>query len=116
MRMMKFPSRVKIGPYVFSVHFSKEVVKKRAKKHADQCYGITSFDLLEIAVLPTGNTIEQESYLHEILHGVFFATHLGLKVNHKLEEEIISAISPVLMGVLRSNPDTVKFLLGRNEL
>lgn len=47
---------------------------------------------------------ERDTLLHELLH------MCGLVVGHELDEHQVGAITPVLLDVLRSNPDAVAYL------
>jgi hypothetical protein len=48
---------------------------------------------------------ERDTLLHELLHAC------GQVVGHELEEHEVAALTPVLLGVLRSNPDVVTYLM-----
>lgn len=56
--------------------------------------------------------MQRETSLHEILHGIFLASNLTFRLENidpDLEEEIIRALSPALLALIRSNPQMVKF-------
>lgn len=50
--------------------------------------------------------IEQETLLHEVLHAAFAVAGIVLPD----EEAWVSALSPTLFGVLRNNPELLKYL------
>lgn len=56
----------------------------------------------------------REILLHEVLHACFYVTGLSngdmLRVQVNIEEYVVAHISPVLIDVLRSNPEFAKYL------
>ena len=49
--------------------------------------------------------------LHEVLHAIFEVTGDGRTLGDDVEEGLVTRTTPVLLGVLRENPELVEFLL-----
>lgn len=47
---------------------------------------------------------ERDTLLHELLHAC------GLAIGHELEEHQVASVTPILLDVLRQNPDVVAYL------
>lgn len=61
----------------------------------------------------------QEVLLHELTHAAWDAsmlTHVDLSEIEDHEEFLISAQSPPLLGILKSNPDIVKYLMSDGQV
>jgi hypothetical protein len=54
---------------------------------------------------------ERDTLVHEILHGLVRV--IGLNLRDSLEERIVGTLSPVLLDLLRSNPEVVAYLTAR---
>lgn len=52
---------------------------------------------------------ERDTLLHEVLH------ICGLMIGHELDEHQVASVTPVLLDVLRSNPEVVAYLTERME-
>ena len=94
------PDRVKVGAHVYSI------VRGAFKDH-----GGCDFNTLTITVrLRLRKSKAQEILLHEILHACTYPTMAS--VQGKTDEEIVDAIAPTLLQVLRENPLLVEYLAG----
>src|SRR5271157_3093979 len=100
--MDKMPSTVKVGPHLYSI------IRKPASALPD-ALGTCDFQLLQICIRQRMRRSKaQETLLHEILHS---ATHPTVNCSDKRDdEEFVTAIAPVLLGVLKDNPDLVGYL------
>lgn len=69
-------------------------------------WGSTDAGTAQIRVVEAqGPYQERDTVLHELLHAALLVMGKGR------EEEIVSALSPVLLDVLRSNPELVAYLV-----
>jgi hypothetical protein len=96
-RVLSIPFRVRIVP----------------PERLDGAYGRTSAraQLIELAAdQPPANM--RDSLLHEVLHACFAQTSLASDRSwERREEQVVRALTPVLLQVLRSNPKLVRALL-----
>lgn len=93
-----------VGPYDFEVRERKKL-DLLGETDANNC-------TIDIRA-KQGRTSKQDTLVHELLHAIFWCS--GYKVNWALpdrdEEEIISSLSPWILGALKDNPKLVDFLL-----
>ena len=96
--MSPLPCSVQIGPFTYEVRPTNN----------EDIIGETHNEELRIEIregLPP--QLEKETLLHEILHAIFFT--LGLKTKMD-EERIVETVSPILLDVIRRNPDLKMYL------
>jgi hypothetical protein len=120
----KRPTRVKVGPHVYKILYSKSSWQKYADKKKSNLVGLTIAE--KGIILIKGNDSLNESQrrdtlLHEILHAAFALNSFKLMPMklpddyHDLEEIVILLHTPALLGVLRENPKVVDWLLTEDE-
>ena len=99
---MNMPTSIKVGPHVYSV------LKKPAAEMGDSL-GYCDFDKLEIWVTQRlRKSKASEILVHECLHA---CTHPSFNGYEKLDDEtFVTAVAPVLLGVLRDNPKLLEYL------
>ena len=102
MRVVRMPKTVRVGPHVYSV------LRQRASQMGD-LLGECDTNLLQIRVrqrLPRSKA--QETLTHELLHA---CTHPSLNGNeHLSDEQFVEGVAPVLLQVIRDNPDLLDYL------
>lgn len=105
---MKCPSKIKIGPRTYDIKYVEDLRSEDDKQIHGQCHP----DELTIS-LHTGQkkNTEQDSVMHEVLHGIFNLIHLHMP---DLEENIVCRMSPVLLGVIKENPKLVRYLVSES--
>lgn len=93
--------QVKVGPFRYRV--------RRTRRMDENLYGHCDHEKQEI-LLRAGLVHDQaaDTLLHEVLHAVFFVSHNGRPP--KREEKLILRITPVLLAVLRDNPELIAYL------
>ena len=108
--MVKIPKKVRIGPHSYEI--SHDAVAGLILQYGDN-HGECDPDHLKIRLdenLP--HTQLAETLLHEILHCCWSQTALKIdESTSELEEQVVASLSPLLLGVLRSNPKLIKYLL-----
>jgi len=108
--MTRLPDHVLIGPYRYSIHLTQQV-----KPKAEGRIGRIMFRKLRIEIsnrVSVGR--QQETLLHEILHGLWET--VGLPDGEKTSDEsVIKSLSPILLDTLRRNPDVLAYLLETDE-
>ena len=104
---MRPPKRIKVGPFTF------DTVEDDAALNVLGGSGAMNYDL-QVIVYGTGSASEQlkDTVLHETLHAIIRQTRLYESNDEwvKLEEGLVQAMTPILLGVLRENPRLVTFL------
>lgn len=101
---MKRPYRIKIGPHRYKV-----IGDAKAERHLDhdrlaECDTARA----EIRVRPgQAPTQERDSVLHEVLHACWDQTALR---DHDIEEQVVSSLAPILLGVIRDNAEFMRWL------
>jgi Zn-dependent peptidase ImmA (M78 family) len=101
--MVKPPSKVRVGPLVYSV------VLDDAKVPVDH-YGICDKDRTEIHLDPDQSEIRLRlSLVHELLHALSDLGDLR-DMDSVAEEERVVRMAPVLLQVIRENPKLLEYL------
>lgn len=113
--MALLPRTLKAGPFVYSVHTDQETYDKVCLEGMKELEASTSHVLMRIAFRPGRSASwTADSALHELLHIAFHLHGIALE-NVKdlpdLEEYIVSGMSPLLLMLLRDNPDYVAFIM-----
>ncbi len=91
---------MKVGPYTWTVHFSPEAENGGV--------GHTDFKTQVISVAEDQHPQqERDTVLHEVLHVAMFLAGMN---GHELEESLIQRLTPVLLMVLKDNPNFAGYL------
>lgn len=97
------PGQLRVGALVYAV---------RTKKNL-RCLAETHHDRLRIDLARgLAGPVRGEVLMHEALHAAFFAS--GLSANARIarvEEEIVSALAPILAPMIADNPGLIAFLV-----
>lgn len=112
----RVPKTVRIGPLRWSITTSLGSYTTFAEAENDtHALGFCSLQALTIALKPgIPESLVRETLMHELLHAII-RTQGGIYETAKpdeLEEATVSAISPLLVSVLRANEDVLEFILG----
>lgn len=106
--MTDLPSRVQIGPFIYTVTEDESAYNKKSVDEGAALWGHIAYGKSEITVNPDqGAGHKRMSLLHEVLHGVW---HLH-DVKHESDEELLRSMTASLLDTLRRNPDLVAYLL-----
>lgn len=99
MQTIQLPSSVRIGPYDYDIN--PEGVEMPGE--ADQFVGLILRDKLQIVIQHKQAPMQvADTYLHEILHGIWSVCALGASAK---EEVAVSALSTGIVNFLRDNPE-----------
>ncbi len=102
------PAAVIVGPHVYRIAATRKAERKLT---ADGNLGMCDTTTSTILVMPGQSPTQlADTLLHEIIHAAFDQTPLR-QGNTGTEEEIVSALTPILLGVLRNNPEFVELLI-----
>jgi len=99
---MARPAHLKVGPIRYKLAM-------RADMELDEKEGMLdeARQTLHISA-GLGADIERETTLHEALHAALAQT--AFRHNLESEEELVSSLAPILLSLLRDNPDWVAWL------
>lgn len=101
---MTLPKAVKIGPFHYRIRRPSKALAR------ENLSGAAWHPLLTIAVDRDLHPVyAAETLLHEVLHACWDQTPLR-DFDDDVEESIVAALSPLLFGVLRDNPELVRCL------
>lgn len=101
---------VTIGPYKYEIVKDEEKIREIREQDPKfkDWVGWLSYKSQQICIDPTvAKVCFQETFLHELLHGIW--EFVGL--DEKGEERTINGLAPALLLVMQTNPEIVKFLL-----
>ena len=103
------PETIRIGPHTYEIRHDPETAKRvRAAGHAGNSEASQLLIQLDVD-LP--HTQLADTLLHEALHCMWNQTSLPAGLSAE-EEAVVLALSPLLLGVLRDNPELVAYLTG----
>lgn len=99
---MRIPKKVKIGPHIYIVKLEKDL----SGNHG--LMGQSRHTSSEIVIDPnlSGSQLE-DTLLHEILHAIQFQTRF-ISDGEKDEELAVSRLTPLLLQVIKDNPEIFK--------
>ena len=105
------PDRVHVGPHQYDLVYDKEAINRYSVERGDPCVGqCDSSDLLIIIDPEQAESQIRDTLLHEVLHACCDLIGLSCDVDHDIEEKIILRLAPILLLVLRDNPELVTYL------
>jgi hypothetical protein len=112
----QLPDHVDVGPFRYTIT-SDELTRHRAQEVAQTIIlGETDHDRLTIILNETMQPgLARETLMHECLHVVTEVCGLRRKWGNAKDERIIRRLSPLLLELLRRNPDIVSYLMGEDE-
>lgn len=109
---MNPPDKVKVGPHVYRIVRDRAAIDRAGQAMSATLLGHCDRQALEIAVAPDlAGTVTAETVVHELLHAITDLTGLEDRLGDALEEEVVRALSPRLLELLRDNPDLVAYLV-----
>jgi hypothetical protein len=109
------PAWVDVLSHRYSIQTNDETMLVAGDPNSFDALGHCQRDMLTITVrgnLP-GDKL-REVLLHEVLHAIVGSSRMALWESDE-EERIVAQLSPVLLNVLRTNPDLARFLLADQE-
>ena len=110
-RPKPFPKAVQVGPYRYTVECDQAAIDRAGQEMGGNLAGHANHAALRIDLAPDlARDYEAETLLHEVLHGVFCVTGIGRDFRDA-EEPIVARMAPMLLDVLRRNPDLVAYLV-----
>lgn len=108
--IVTYPRSVRIGPFSYKIRWSTRALKALEPEHGP-LYGFCDTDKQVIYCAKSGVLHRDQSVdtlLHEILHA---ALHVGrVTLSEKREEQVVLALAPTLLSIIRDNPHLIEFL------
>ena len=107
--MEKMPSSIKVGPHVYAVILTPTSGMPPVSDEDDRkCLGTCEFDKLIIRIKKgLRKSKAQETLWHEIQHA---CTYPELIDTTATDERFIDYTSSSLLGVIKDNPDLIRYL------
>ena len=103
----QIPTQIRIGHLIYSVEVGDEINQWLLENSEA---GRSNGNLAKIEVRTDYPLVTiKETLLHEVLHQCLFVA--GKDLPTEIEEPIVRAMSMVLFGVLRDNPEFVQYLI-----
>jgi|LakMenE18May11ns_1017448.scaffolds.fasta_scaffold8859996_1 hypothetical protein len=112
MKNAKPPKNIKIGVHKYKIVVDKAAIDAcSVSGGGDPRVGECNNEQLTITLDPSlAPSMLQETLLHEILHAAFHFIGASEDVDDKTEEKLVLRLSPVLMGIMKSNPKLMSYL------
>lgn len=111
---MTIPAAIGIGSHTFTVRTDDDTV---ANLRTDGNRADCQPDRLLIQIDPDlPKSLLAETLLHEVLHGCWHQT--SLRVDERVsecEEDIVTALAPLLLGAIRSSAEFQALLVGAKK-
>ncbi len=108
--MARFPKKVKVGHKTFTL------IEDKGLASIAEVTGVCGADTQEIRIDgDLGPDTRKETVLHELLHGMWNLTLLEKIYTADQSEQVIYALSPVLLQTLQDNPRLVTYLIQKGS-
>lgn len=106
----KLPSSIKTAATEYTVHSeANDFLAEEADEGDNILFGRTNHLKGTIHIRPGASASKQrETMMHEVLHTVCFVS--GLSHELDAEEGLVRRLTPVLLQVIRDNPELVEYL------
>ena len=107
---MPIPKQVQVGPFTYSVTVDQAAIDRAGQEGRETLYGQTRHTISRILVDPELSADQKrETLQHEVLHACINTS--GLAISTTDQENLVGALSPILLDTLRRNPELVEYLL-----
>lgn len=109
--MIAPPEHIVVGPFAYTVVVDKAAIVQKAWDQRQRLLGECDPQLLEITINPdSAALVQRETFVHEILHAVFDQVGVTDDLGAEETEKAVNRSAPLLLDVLRRNPDLVTYL------
>lgn len=107
------PESLKIGPYTYKLFMAVPPFPD-PEDSCEEDVGKTYHHKQTIYVdCSQASDMMADTVLHEVLHCLWGLTSLSIEWSEKKEERYTRLLSPILLDVMRSNPQLVDYLMQR---
>lgn len=105
------PAEVQVGPHRYTLTVDADEMNRVQVAERRGLMGHTDHAHLKIVVSPDQAPDQAaDTILHEVLHTITWSTNLDERLGAKREEDLVCRLTPLLLDVLRRNPDLVRYL------
>jgi hypothetical protein len=105
------PDEITVGPFTYTVSDDRHDVDRASFEEKDQLLGGCHHTSLRIVIEPDQHpAVAAETLLHEVLHCCTQVAGLLDELGERREEQVVRRLAPLLLDVLRRNPDLVAWL------
>lgn len=113
--MPDMPERIQVGPHRYTVEATEAAIAKaRAGGPGPSLMGQHDSHDLTIVLAPDLPASQQaDTLLHELLHAVMAHSGIDAVLTNErdgLDEQVVMAVTALLLDTLQRNPDLVAFL------
>lgn len=106
------PDGIQVGPHRYSVSCDRNALNAAGIAMSSDLLGHSDHKTLAITLADDlAPSAKRDTLLHEVLHAAFDQTSIAHDIGDKEEERLILRLSPVLLDVLRRNPELVAYLV-----
>lgn len=110
---MKIPAKITLGPHNYEIRSDVDTARLLRDEDAR---GDSRPDQLVIRIdVDRPHTAVAETLLHEALHCVWHQTSLRVEHDNDAEEKAVTALAPLLLQMLRRNPELTAYLTGEDK-
>lgn len=105
------PTSVEVGPFRYEVSIDPDELAHTCRSEHADLMGHTNHRHLRIVLdVSLAPDMLAETLMHEVLHAVFEVNGLSDEWGAEREEAVVRRTSPMLVEVLRRNPELVAFV------
>ena len=105
------PNKILLLSDAIPIRWSAEHIAAASRREGEPLYGL--FHDGEIIIDPNVRQV-QDTLLHETLHALIHQTALaetGGPLHGEAEEQVVRALTPLLLHLMRENPALIQFLV-----
>ena len=113
---MKKPTKIRLLSTVIDIDWSADSIAHASRKEGEPLYGM--YHDGQIIIDPNIRHV-RDTLLHETLHAIIAHTGLaeaGAPLHGDSEEQVVRALTPLLLHLMRENPGLVNFLIERQPV
>lgn len=111
MTVPKLPTSVRVGALTYTLSDDRATLLERCAADASALFGQTDHNACTIII--DGRLAEcqkRDTVLHEVTHVIVATVGLADEWGVDREEAVVRRMTPMLLSVLRDNPDLVAYL------
>lgn len=113
---MPLPRKVHVGALTYRVTDDRSTLLETCRAESIDVVGHTDHNRALIVLDATQAPCQRrDSLLHEVLHTIAETTGLAFEWGTEREEQIVRRLAPVVLAVLRANPQLVAYLTDTDD-
>lgn len=104
-----------LGPFDIPIVREWKAIGAQEEAVGQVLLGFSHLDSLTFLVRPEQHpTVERDTIVHEMVHLLLDSASLHDIIPHDNEEAFVRRLSPILLMILRDNPELVAYLLAKD--